>query len=149
MPARISPLSVFAVVFAVVLVAGIAMSAHALAPFKPIPADQVNKGDLEKAHRIAETTLSNWRDGKFEPRSDEFTQAMKEASTPAKQKAAYQSIKDLFGDFKSLTYVEAVASKDAPGIVVYRFRGTFSGTDERTGDSGRHGQEWQGERLLD
>lgn len=131
MPAR-SSLSLFvSMVTVVVWMTGIVMTAHADAPFKPIPPDQVNKDELEKARRIAETTLSNWRDGKFEPRGDEFTAAMKKASTPARQKAASQGIKDLFGDYQSLKYVEAVASKDMPEFVLYRFRGTFSGTDER------------------
>jgi hypothetical protein len=91
----------------------------------------VNKEELEKARRIAENTLSNWREGKYEPRTDEFTAAMKKASTPARQEAAYQSIKDLFGDYQSLTYVEAVASQDMPQLTIYRFRGAFSAAEKK------------------
>ncbi len=131
MRGKINRCSLLLVVPALVLVAGMVMSAQAQPVFKPVPSDQVNKAELEKARRIADTTLSNWRDGKFEPRSDEFTEAMKTASTPDRQKMSYEAIKDMFGDYRSLDYVEAVTSKDVPGLIVYRFRGTFSGSDTK------------------
>lgn len=120
-----------AVVLATIFVAGTLVPSRARAQFKPIPASEVNQDQVAKARRIAETTMTNWRDGKYEPRSDEFTEKMRKASTPEAQKKAAQGIKKLFGNFKRLKYVEAVASRDMPGLVVYRFRGDFSGTDAR------------------
>ena len=122
---------VILVVFATVSFVVAPGSSIAMAPFKPIAPSQIDQSEVDKARRIAETTLTNWREGKFEPRGAEFTDAMKKASTPAKQKKAYQSIKKLFGDFQSLKFAEAVASKDAPGLILYRFRGKFSETDDK------------------
>ena len=119
------------ILIAIMVLTGSVMDIHAESPFQPIPEAKVNKAYKAKAQKAAIDTLTNWRDGKYEPLSDDYTDAMKEASTPARQKAAYQNIKALFGDFKDLKYVEAVASKNLPSLVVYRFKGTFTGTKDQ------------------
>ena len=118
-------------VVTVALVMGSITDTFAQSPFQPVPESKVNLGHKAKARKAAVDTLTNWREGKYEPRSDDYTDAMKEASTPARQKAAYQNIKALFGDFEDLKYVEAVASKNLPSLVVYRFKGTFTGTRDQ------------------
>ena len=112
-------------------ICGVIGIADARSPFQKISAAKVDAADKAKAEKAATDTLTNWKEGKFEPRSDDYSEAMKEASTPARQKAAHQDIKAAFGDIKSLKYVEAVASKNLPNLVVYRFKGTFTGTSER------------------
>jgi hypothetical protein len=120
-----------AALFAIVIVTGSVMDTHAKSPFQQVPESKVNKEHRSIAKKAAIDTMANWRDGKYEPLSDDYTEAMKEASTPARQKAAYQNIKALFGDLKDLKYVEAVASKNLPSLVVYRFKGTFTGTKDK------------------
>ena len=119
------------VLITVALVIGSVTESLAKSPFQSVPESKVNKEHKSKAQKAAVDTLTKWREGKYEPRSDDYTEAMKEASTPARQKAAYQNIKALFGDFKDLKYVEAVASKNLPSLVVYRFKGTFTGTKDQ------------------
>jgi hypothetical protein len=115
----------------IAILTGSVTDTSAQSPFQQVPESKINKEHKSKAQKAAIDTLTNWREGKYEPRSDDYTDAMKEASTPARQKAAYQNITALFGDFKDLKYVEAVASKNYPSIVVYRFKGTFTGTKDQ------------------
>ncbi len=110
-------------------IAGTATWAASL--FSPVPANQVNKAERDKAQQIANSLWSNWRSGKFEPLSDAFTSQMRQAMTPEVQRAAYQQAKQMFGDYKSLSFAEAVTSPILPGGTVYRFRASFSGSSER------------------
>ena len=100
-------------------------------PFKPIPASALDQTQLQTAERVGFRTLSGWRDGTFEPLSDDFTQQMKDALPSRTQREAYGQIKAGFGDFQSMEFAEAVASEELPNMVVYRFRGTFSETKSR------------------
>jgi len=122
------PVAVFA---AVMLLVGTMTAVTAESPFKPIPASEVDQAQRDKARRIAAATLKGWSEGKFEPLSDDFTSEMKKALTPAAQRNSYLTTKPLFGDFRDQEFVEAVASPNLPEYVLYRFRGTFSGTKEK------------------
>ncbi len=95
--------------------------------FSPVAEEQIDPAQKTAAERIAYRTLSGWRDGTFEPLSEDFTQEMKQALPSRQQRAAYESISGAFGDFKGLKYAETVASPKTPGLIIYRFRGTFSG----------------------
>ena len=43
-----------------------------------------------------------------------------------KQRAAWDTIRQAFGDYQSLTFNEALSSPQLAKHVVYRFRGTFT-----------------------
>lgn len=121
----------FAPVLVAGLAAGVILTGCSKSPFKPIPAAEVNQTHKSTAERAAVAVFGAWRDGKFDPLSDDFTQQMKDALPPAAQKGAYQNIKAMFGEFQSLEFVEAVVSPNLAEMVVYRFRAQFSGTSQR------------------
>ncbi len=97
-------------------------------PFKPISAEELDPTQLQTAERAAFRTLSGWRDDRFEPLSDDFTQQIKDALDSRRQRKVYADIEGLFGDFESMEFAEAVAAEEYPNMTIYRFRGTFSAT---------------------
>lgn len=106
------------------------VAAQADDSFKALPAGQIDQTQKNKAAQIASATLTNQFKGKFEPLSDDFTQQMKEALPPERQKEVINSIRGKLGEFQSMEFVEAVASQAMPGIIVYRFKGKFSKSPE-------------------
>ncbi len=118
-------MQIFVRVISTALLIGL-FSACARSDFSPIPAEQVDQAQKTTAERIAFRTLSAWKDGLFNPLSDDFTQQMQRALPSREQRSAYESISNAFGDFEALEYVETVASPKLPGMIIYRFRGTFS-----------------------
>jgi hypothetical protein len=123
----------FGVVFSGVAIALLVAvnTTWALSVFSPVPANQINQAERDKAQQIADALWSTWRSGKFEPLSDAFTSQMRQSMTPEVQQAAYGQTKEMFGDYKNLSFAQAVASPIMPGATVYRFRATFSGSAER------------------
>lgn len=109
-----------------------ARPARAQARFAPIPAGRIDQAQKAAAQKVADRTLKAWRDGRFAPLSDDWTLQMKSALPPAKQRESYEAIRGTFGDYRSLEFAEAVAAPELPGLVVYRFRGTFSKTSPTT-----------------
>jgi len=97
-------------------------------PFQTIPPDQVDQSRKEAAERIARRLFSSWKMGIFNALGDEFSPEMQRAFTPRAQRQAYQSLKMLYGDLENLRFVEAVHSRNLPDVVIYRFRGKFTGT---------------------
>jgi hypothetical protein len=100
------------------------------AHFSQIPESQVNPEQKSKAQQIAETLLKNWEEKKFEPLSEVFAEDMRKGFTPKMQKEAAESIKKHLGQYKSMTFAQAMISPNQPGIVVYRFKGQFTNPKE-------------------
>lgn len=103
--------------------------AGAVSMFLPVPPQEVDQAAQKKAMRAADRLLAGWRDGKFEPLPDDFTVEMATSFPPEDQQAAYNNLKALFGEFRSLAFAEAVMSPMLPGHIMYRFRGKFSATN--------------------
>jgi hypothetical protein len=118
-----------ALVTAIILSMGQGVSAESV--FKPISPAKIDQTAKKNAERVAIDLLTKWRENKFEPLSDAFSPRMKRALTPDAQEDACAGLKALFGTFRSLSFAEAVASKNLPDLVVYRFRGDFSGAKKK------------------
>jgi len=116
---------------ALALVLATGTTLPATSPFQPMPEVKVNQAHKEKARQVAGALLTAWREGRFEPLSDDFTLEMAQGLPPEDQKKAHASLRALFGDFVSLEFFEAVTSLTLPDCVMYRFKGTFSSTDAR------------------
>lgn len=119
---------VFSGVIVVLLMAVTWIWAQSL--FHPVPANQVNLSERDKALQIADSLWRTWRSNKFQPLSASFTSEMRQAMTPEVQQSAYVQAKEMFGDYKNLSFAEAVTSPIFPGATVYRFRGSFSKSAE-------------------
>ena len=110
---------------------GIVVPSYADSVYKALPASKVDTAKKEVAQKAATALLTAWNKGKFEPLPDTFTAQMIKDLTPEAQKAGFEKVKAVFGDFQSLTFVEAGTSPKAPGDVIYRFKGTFSKAKEQ------------------
>jgi len=110
-------------------------AALALAQGQPqlelLAAGSVDQAEKALAQKVAHETLGAWKAGRFAPLGAEYTDQMKAAMPPGTQEQAYLQMKALFGDYQSMSFAEAHASRAGPRMVVYRFRGTFSASTDR------------------
>lgn len=114
------------------LAAMTAASALAESAFTPLPASQVDESVKTRALQTAGELLGGWTKGKYEPLSDQFSDGMRKALNPQEQEKAYAGLKAILGDFTgNMEFVEACTSPAYPGLVVYRFRGSFAGGGEK------------------
>ena len=90
-----------------------------------VPDAEVNKAQKDTAEKYAQATLSSWAEDKYPEPPETLSPGMRQANSPASQKSADKALEAEIGDFKSMTYVEAVRSVPAQ-FVLYRFKGTFS-----------------------
>ena len=112
------------------LIGGLFLLAAADSTFIVLPSAKIDQKLLKKAEKIASDVLSGWREGKFQHLSDDFSLEMIAGLPPYDQEKAYESLRMLFGHFVSLRFAEALISPILPDAVVFRFRGTFSGTED-------------------
>lgn len=111
---------------ALLILAGCARS-----PYVRVPEDQIDADRKATAERVAYRLLTGWREGRYEPLSDDFTPEMQDALNPRAQRQVHADLRARMGELRSLDFVEAWASRQPPPLVLYRFRGTFSETSER------------------
>lgn len=128
-PGFLSSTRVWSWVFACCLAAVLACTGCAKreSPFEKISESEVDPAAKEVAERAALRLFMGWKDGRFEPLTDDFDELMKQALNPRAQKAAYTEIQIAFGDFEALELGEVLRAKNKPGIKIYRFHGEFSG----------------------
>jgi len=100
--------------------------------FSKIPQSEVSAGYVEKSSQVMDSLYAKWQNGTFEPLGDEFTPEMQKALTPELQKQSFEQIRSIFGDYRGMTFVEALTARCLlPRGTVYRFKGTYSRTAEQ------------------
>jgi hypothetical protein len=100
--------------------------------FKKIPDPDINSAQVEQARGIVDSLYAAWQAGKFEPVSDEFTSEMQKGLTPQLQEQSFKQIKNMFGDYRGLDFVEALTARFLfPRGTVYRFKGSYSQTSSQ------------------
>lgn len=92
--------------------------------FEKIPDAQVDATRKATAETFATTTLQAWSRDEYPALGDEASEEMKKGNTPEAQKAADKAMEKDLGNFKSLVFAEAFATKPAR-FEVHRFKGTF------------------------
>lgn len=90
-------------------------------PYK-IAESEVNKQDLQIALEFATQFMNKSKSGEYYQFKDEAIDAVKNQLTKENQKAVYQQLKNMFGDYKSLAYAETW--KQGP-VQIYRFKSDF------------------------
>lgn len=95
--------------------------------YRRVGESDVDPDARASAESLATRLLSEWRDGRHEPLGDEANERMRESLHPDAQREAYEAVRNEFGDFESVDYVETVAPRNGASLRVYRFRGTFTG----------------------
>jgi hypothetical protein len=99
--------------------------------FTKVPDSSVNPEHVEKANRIMGSLYTKWQDGTFEHVGEEFTAEMQKGLSPELQKQSFEQIRAMFGDYRGMTFVEALTARFLlPKGTVYRFKGMYSRTSE-------------------
>lgn len=114
---------------AAVAILGFASGAHgqgAGMTFQQVPAGSVDQAQKAFAQKVADTTLKAWTKAQFAPLGADFSDQMKVGLPAEKQRGAWDTIRQAFGDYQSLTFHEALTSPQLAKHVVYRFRGVFT-----------------------
>jgi Protein of unknown function (DUF3887) len=79
-----------------------------------------------------DSLYAKWENGTFEPVGEEFTPQMQEGLSPKLQKQSFDQIRSMFGDYRGMTFVEALTARFLlPKGTVYRFKGTYSRASEQ------------------
>jgi hypothetical protein len=94
--------------------------------FQQVPAASIDQAQKAFAQKVADTTLKAWTKGRFAPVGADFNDAMKTGLPVEKQRQAWDTIRQAFGDYQSVTFHEALTSPALAKHVVYRFRGVFT-----------------------
>ena len=104
----------------------IILSQLAIAQFTPIKETRIDKESMEKATDLADKLLNGMKTGNIYLLSaDEATEAMVKGLSDEIQQSVYARIKDEFGDFLTMQFVEALKPDNDKSLTVYRFRGSF------------------------
>jgi ribosome-associated translation inhibitor RaiA len=88
------------------------------------PSD-VDAKKVEIATKFANDYLTQAKNNSYYQFKDEAVDVLKSQLTEERQKAAYKQIKDVFGDYKSIEYIETWIQKGNAFYKIYRFKGTF------------------------
>jgi hypothetical protein len=121
-----------ALVLAVFCVTNVFADSASSLLFSRLPESDIEPAYVEKAQIVVGSLYEKWQNGDFEPVGDEFTSEMKKGLSPELQRQSFEQIKSMFGDFRGMTFVEALAARFLlPRGTVYRFKGSYSGTSEQ------------------
>ena len=99
--------------------------------FQRIPDDNVSQTELRQATSLAEKLLLGQKSGNYYMLSEyEAIPQLVSGLTKEVQASSYESIQSMFGDYRSMAFTEAWTMEADQPYTVYRFKGTFNGTDE-------------------
>lgn len=90
--------------------------------FEKMEENDVDQQKVGLAKKFADDFFTVLKDGKTYEFHDEAIEALSKNLTPQAQKDVYQYIKDQFGDYQSLEYVEAWKSSGAQNMIIVRFK---------------------------
>jgi len=88
------------------------------------PSDFISK-KAETTKKFANDYLTKQKNNSYFKFRDEALEELKNKLTEEKQKADYKNLKNLFGDYISLEYVETLILKDNVDYKFLRFKGDF------------------------
>ncbi len=78
------------------------------------------------AEQLATQILQAHEQGRFEALGPEATESFRKAFTAEVQRHSYQQIRQLFGTFEGLDFVETRSIEGQPHLLIHRFRGRYS-----------------------
>ncbi len=101
--------------------------------YNTVPAADIDQRVLSKAALLSQNILNKQKAGSYYAFSKkDATQAMISGLDEDKQKSAYENIRSALGDFRTLSFHEALTMKDGTAYTIYRFKGTFG--EDRIGE---------------
>ena len=78
------------------------------------------------AAQLATEILQAHEQGRFEALGPEATEGFRKAFTAEIQRHSYQQLRQLFGTFEGLDFVETHSIESQPNLLIHRFRGRYS-----------------------
>jgi len=100
--------------------------------FQKLKNEEISQTDLRLATSLAEKLLAGQKSGKIYLLSeDEAIPQVAKGLTESMQISSYESIRALFGDYKSLNFAEGWQLNADQRYTIYRFRGDFSESQDR------------------
>ena len=78
------------------------------------------------AAQLATQILQAHEQGRFEVLGTEATEGFRKAFTAEIQRHSYQQLRQLFGTFEGLDFVETHSIESQPHLLIHRFRGRYS-----------------------
>ena len=78
------------------------------------------------AAQLATQILQAHEQGRFEALGTEATEGFRKAFTAEIQRHSYQQLRQLFGTFEGLDFVETRSIESQPNLLIHRFRGRYS-----------------------
>ena len=78
------------------------------------------------AAQLATQILQAHEQGRFEALGPEATEGFRKALTAEIQRHSYQQLRQLFGTFEGLDFVETRSIESQPNLLIHRFRGRYS-----------------------
>lgn len=88
---------------------------------------EVNQETVQMVEQFATDYLTKLKNGEYYEFQDEATEQLKNGLTKEVQIASYKQVKDAFGDFESLEFIEMRVQEKEPVMYIYRLKGTFGG----------------------
>ncbi|WKN40811.1 hypothetical protein [Tunicatimonas pelagia] len=111
-----------------IIVGGLLLQLPGLAQsnYEALNEDALKSAPLEAAQSLANTLLTSQKLGQPHILSEsEAIVALQEEFSAEKQTQTYGAIRDLFGDYQSITFKEAYRTTNAPAYYIFRFQGKF------------------------
>jgi hypothetical protein len=91
---------------------------------------KVDSAMKTKALDLGTKILLSYEKGKYQLLGEEATEEMRLGLTIEKQKEAHAAIKNVYGAFKSMDYVETWTNSDK-SLFIFRFKGNFTAGDNK------------------
>ena len=91
--------------------------------------EQLAPGQSEQRHlaeQLATQILQAHEQGRFEALGPEATEGFRKAFTAEIQRHSYQQLRQLFGTFEGLDFVETHSIESQPHLLIHRFKGRYS-----------------------
>lgn len=93
--------------------------------FEKLTEDDVDPQRIALGKKFADDYFTALKAGKTYEFHDEAIEVLSKTLAPEVQKQVYQNVKDQYGDYQSLEYVETLKSSGAQAMTIIRFKGTF------------------------
>lgn len=94
--------------------------------YQKLTEEELRSAPLKTVRSLANTMLTAQRQGQpYLLQESEAIPAVREEFSAEKQLQTYGAIRELFGDYQSLTFVEAYQTLTEPTYRIFRFQGKF------------------------
>ncbi|MCK5136063.1 MAG: DUF3887 domain-containing protein [Bacteroidales bacterium] len=99
--------------------------------FEKLSDSDVDKSKVKIARDFASDYMTKLKNGEAYQFQDEAIDALKNQLTEEYQKTVYQQLKDKFGDFQSLDYVETWIQGSNNSLKIIRFKSDFDRSSKK------------------